>query len=75
MASDISKVKVRASVSLTLLVDVSDVWDGDCPVSQVHHQAIRSALDIMNSALAEHARRLTFDPSATRVISTIVESE
>lgn len=43
--------KARARVTLTLLVDVEDVWGDDCPISQVRMQAARSAVGKLNHAI------------------------
>ena len=39
-------VTVRARVQLTVEIDVSDVWGGDCPTSQVFDQAKAAALAV-----------------------------
>lgn len=41
------KVRVRARVTVTLLIDVSDAWGGDCPVSEVDQQARESAVYVL----------------------------
>lgn len=40
-----SNVKIRARVRVTVEIDVSDAWGGDCALSQVHRQAKQSAID------------------------------
>ena len=48
MASDPhTRVAVKARVLVTLEVDVSDCWGGDCPLAQVQRQAKESAAGIL----------------------------
>lgn len=69
-------MQVRAKVQLTLLVDVSDVWGGDCQMSQVYKQAKESALlratELFSRQLLEE-RRVTCIGS--KVTATIVDQE
>lgn len=37
------RVQVSASVRITVIVDLPDVWGGDCPMSQIYGQAEREA--------------------------------
>ena len=45
-----AKVKVKARVKVTIEIDVSDSWGGDCALEQVHSQAKKSALDRLTLA-------------------------
>lgn len=48
------RVSVRATVTLTVEIDVSDAWGGDCAMSQVSKQARESALQVLaNSQRAD----------------------
>lgn len=58
------RVSVRAVVTLTVEIDVSDAWGGDCAMSQVSKQARESALQVLSNsqrtdmpAIAESAIR------------------
>jgi hypothetical protein len=42
-----SDVTIKARVRVVLDVDVSDVWGGDCPMSQVEKQARESAVGLL----------------------------
>jgi len=41
-------VSVKAIVTLTVEVEVSDAWGGDCPMSQVSRQARESAIAVLS---------------------------
>lgn len=47
----VSNVRATAVVHLTLRVEVSDSWGGDCPTEQVFRQARESAVNMINNAL------------------------
>jgi hypothetical protein len=52
-----TRVTVRARVRVTLDIDVSDCWGGDCPMSQVVRQARDSALGRLRQVFAEDTRK------------------
>jgi hypothetical protein len=40
-----SNVTAKARVYVTLELDLTDTWGGDCPIEQVHKQAVDVATD------------------------------
>lgn len=64
-------MKVSACVVVTLEMDVSDVWGGDCPMSQVSKQAAAAALARLRCGLESHPRwRVARAPRVTAVVVT-----
>jgi len=47
------RVRVKAVVTMTVEVDVSDAWGGDCPMSQVSKQARESAVSVLANSQRE----------------------
>lgn len=47
--------QARARVTLTLVVDVPDVWGDDCPISQVRAQGAAAAIGNICKALGMRA--------------------
>lgn len=51
------KIRVSARVRLTVEIDVSDAWGGDCALSQVYRQAvdsvIKNRLHVMDRIIGE----------------------
>ena len=64
------EVKTKARVRVLLEVTLSDVWGGDCQLSQVHKQAKDSARNILSQAITSSMRdiRMIGEPEVTTII-------
>ena len=66
-----SKVRAKAIVVVTLEIPVGDVWGEDCPVGQVHKQALDSLRGILfRTSIAGNKGTATKPtlPAGTRII-------
>ena len=50
------KIKTMARVKILLEIDLSDIWGGDCPLSQVHKQASDEARGIISRMIESSPR-------------------
>lgn len=62
------RVRATAIVAMNLRVPVPDVWGPECPIEQVHRQAVRSALDIIKSGRFSLGELVVGDPVVTQVL-------
>ncbi len=64
------KVRVRAIVVVTLEIPVDDCWGGDCPLSQVHEQAVDSMQGLLRTSVEGNSgtgKQPTL-PKGTRIV-------
>lgn len=70
----IQNIGAKATVTLTVEVSVTDSWGPDCPISQIHQQAITSAVGKVTGLLKEGYGspvwvRLIGQPTVTSIIT------
>lgn len=64
-------VSAKAVVTVTLSVPVSSVWGADCPLGQVHKQAVEEALNMFRTHTLptwDEGLRLVGDPLVKTVL-------
>lgn len=65
-----SATRISAKVTVVLSVDITDVWGGDCPMSQVNKQARESAIGhIARLAKQDPCVQILEAPKVTAVIT------
>lgn len=70
-----TKLRASAQVTVTLRIDVSDTWGADCTVEQIHKQAARSALGILDKMRGSMAPRPVALVGQPKVVAVFVEDE
>jgi hypothetical protein len=74
MATSERKIKARAQVKVTVLIDLPDVWGGECPADQVYDQAAQAARTVLRGdiCLGEYIKqgriRLVDDAKVTMIV-------
>jgi hypothetical protein len=60
------RTMARARVQLTLDVDAGSTWESSCPVGQIHEQAAREAVEMIERVLPGRIRVIG-EPKVTAV--------